>query len=756
MKKRKTSSKIVSMLLALMLVGTLFVPVTASAETTWNAPTEAMPVNDDIVKVGAHAAATSAVHYLGGNLVTERASDYKAITGETTAEGKLAKGTERLELGVYGTSINESPDPYMWNYLYNLYADVNGKTKSDDATFLANVGSPMAADTSVVEEYGTSYTLVRRPEVLYGVASGSGSDTNGYDALIAQLPENTDEDTSNDYDPVLVPVKATDLYAQIQTMYDLAEGIKASGKDGRYGDPDTIAQKYERYIKGTQLYVMSKIADGTIEKKTVAIIDPTGKDNGNYKVFNSNMTSGTAASCRGAEYCENTTDNIIDTLGLANIGSEGALEYEATPEQVASADVIITLVQAQISITEEEMIAKLQAQGIAKEDIPPICAVAPNGIFTITANSVENIFGIPVVQGFIYPEVVNPIYGAMYLYENFWHVSDKSAIDSLVQANFKEASLAESVKVDPAGYSSEAIEKMISEGFAYYAANADKYEGTKLEPTDNINIEPAPETKDIADVKVAAIASRTYTGKAIAPELKITDGDYTLVKDKDYSVKFSSNIYPGTAKVTITGNGDYTGTVTKTFTIKAPDLKAPTSVKVNLYGYNDLKATWSKVQGATGYYVYYKSASMKKYEFLGTTTKLSYSKANLSGGVKYSFRVYPYVKINGKPYKDASYKSSSYVYTLKKLNKPSIKKSSQNYVKVTWNNIYGESGYQIARSKYSNKNFSIVKSASYKYKSTIVKTTRNKAYYYKVRAYKVVDGKKIYGPWSTAVKYTLK
>ena len=100
-------------------------------------------------------------------------------------------------------------------------------------------------------------------------------------------------------------------------------------------------------------------------------------------------------------------------------------------------------------------------------------------------------------------------------------------------------------------------------------------------------------------------------------------------------------------------------------------------------------------------------------------------------------------------------KSSNYVYTLKKLYRQAVKKTSSSSVRVSWNNISGESGYQIARSKSSTKNFKIVKRVSKNYKSTKIKTPRYKKYYYKVRAYKTVNGKRIYGPWSSGKSYRL-
>lgn len=184
---------------------------------------------------------------------------------------------------------------------------------------------------------------------------------------------------------------------------------------------------------------------------------------------------------------------------------------------------------------------------------------------------------------------------------------------------------------------------------------------------------------------------------------------------------------------------------------------APGKVSASLDKYHDtLKVSWSKVEGADGYYVYYKKSTWNSYQKLGTTTALSYSKAKLADGAKYKFMVYPYMNIGDQKYMTKNGKSSDYVYTLKKLNKPGVKKSSSSYVKVSWNNIPGETGYQIARSKSSTKNFKIVKRVSSKYKSTKIKTPRYKKYYYKVRAYKTVNGERIYGPWSSAKSYRLK
>ena len=58
-----------------------------------------------------------------------------------------------------------------------------------------------------------------------------------------------------------------------------------------------------------------------------------------------------------------------------------------------------------------------------------------------------------------------------------------------------------------------------------------------------------------------------YSGKEYTPALTVKVNGVTLIKDRDYTVKYENNRYPGTAKITITGKGNYTGNRIKTFEI---------------------------------------------------------------------------------------------------------------------------------------------------------------------------------------------
>jgi C1A family cysteine protease len=86
------------------------------------------------------------------------------------------------------------------------------------------------------------------------------------------------------------------------------------------------------------------------------------------------------------------------------------------------------------------------------------------------------------------------------------------------------------------------------------------------------------------------------------------------------------------------------------------------------------------------------------------------------------------------------------------LKSSSIKKTS---AKLSWAKTDGADGYQVYRSTTKNgtyKKVATVKSRSY----TNTKLTKNTTYYYKVRAYKKVNGNTVFGKLSSAVKVTTK
>ena len=174
--------------------------------------------------------------------------------------------------------------------------------------------------------------------------------------------------------------------------------------------------------------------------------------------------------------------------------------------------------------------------------------------------------------------------------------------------------------------------------------------------------------------------------------------------------------------------------------------------------YNTVQLKWTGTKPANGtmkYKVEMKKNAGKWTTISAGTTKSTLKKTKLAAGAKYTFRVTPYVVKDGKKYYGVA-KTTAALHIMKKVNKPTVKKSAAGKVKVSWKNIEGETGYQISRAAKKTGTNIVATVKGVKVKSKTVKTSKGKTYYYKVRAYKTVGGKKIYGPWSVAKAYKLK
>lgn len=213
----------------------------------------------------------------------------------------------------------------------------------------------------------------------------------------------------------------------------------------------------------------------------------------------------------------------------------------------------------------------------------------------------------------------------------------------------------------------------------------------------------------------------------------------------------------GSAKITVkTYNGvEASCNVTVTKVEKAITVKPTTLSKVSATSYNQLKLTWTKVKDATGYEVF-RSTSAKsgfaKVKSLTKNTTLTYTNGSLATGKTYYYKVRAYKKVGSKTY----YSSYSNVKNGKtKLSATKLTgKAGKKQATLTWNKVSGANGYELVRATSKTGKFKKVTSTtktSYKNKSLSKKT-----YYYKVRAYRKVSGKKVYSTYSSVVKVKVK
>lgn len=183
--------------------------------------------------------------------------------------------------------------------------------------------------------------------------------------------------------------------------------------------------------------------------------------------------------------------------------------------------------------------------------------------------------------------------------------------------------------------------------------------------------------------------------------------------------------------------------------------------RVSAYANNFVTLTWDKQTAANGYEVFKYDASSKKYVLYKNITNPNTNTCKVTGlasNKKYDFKVRAYqIDDSEKTYAPFGAVVSQYTSITKpKLN--SAKSTSKKKIKASWSKVGGASGYQVMWSTYKNfsKNYK-TKSVKAKYSSKTVTTAQSKkTYYVRVRAYKTINGKKVYSQWSSTKKVKTK
>lgn len=249
--------------------------------------------------------------------------------------------------------------------------------------------------------------------------------------------------------------------------------------------------------------------------------------------------------------------------------------------------------------------------------------------------------------------------------------------------------------------------------------------------------------------------SYTYNGKVKTPSVTVKDSQgNTLKQDTDYLVSYESGRKnPGRYTVTVTMIGNYSGTKKLEFTIK-PSVTSKISATQTT---SEITLSWSKVTGVSGYRVYKYNSTSGKYEHIASVTKgTSYKLSKLSAGSTYKFKIRAYKKDDGTIWGDYS----SEFATATKPKTPTLKvsaSSTKGKVNAKWSNVSGETGFQLFYSSKSSGGFKKVKTYSKNVlEGSKTGLTSGKTYYFRVRAYKKVDGKYIYSSFSSVKSVKVK
>ena len=250
-----------------------------------------------------------------------------------------------------------------------------------------------------------------------------------------------------------------------------------------------------------------------------------------------------------------------------------------------------------------------------------------------------------------------------------------------------------------------------------------------------------------------------YTGNNKIPTVTITTTTgKKLVKNVDFITQYTNNVNKGTATVLITGIGDYAGEVVKTFNITARDIKT-INPKLSLeydsidYDGNEKTPAVTNLTGTISYVSGGKTQTkqvtlVKDKDFTVSyknNTKPGTATVTVTGIGNYAGTLTKTFKINAKETK------------VDKVTGFASQETTTSSIKLAWNKVDCD-GYEITR--YSTASKKYVKIADINNADTTTYTDSGRTsgcyYKYKIRAYKVVDGVKVYSEESNIVKATAK
>ncbi len=171
--------------------------------------------------------------------------------------------------------------------------------------------------------------------------------------------------------------------------------------------------------------------------------------------------------------------------------------------------------------------------------------------------------------------------------------------------------------------------------------------------------------------------------------------------------------------------------------------------------YNSVEVEWKAAKGITGYEVYRSTNKNKSYKKVATVkknSKLVFKDKKLTTGKTYYYKIRAYYK-KGSSVKYGSY---SKVVSVKpvpaKTTISSITSVDYKTLKLKWKAVSGASGYRIYRSTSKSGKYTLAKTVSGKntVSANVTDLAGGRTYYFKIRAYKNVNGKAVLGDTSAA------
>ena len=165
---------------------------------------------------------------------------------------------------------------------------------------------------------------------------------------------------------------------------------------------------------------------------------------------------------------------------------------------------------------------------------------------------------------------------------------------------------------------------------------------------------------------------------------------------------------------------------------------------------------WTRDEEAIGYELYRKKDN-NEFTLINTfegNDIVSYNDEGLSSGTIYSYKVRPVYQNEDGTIVYGEFSNAKKGITVVAKASLSKKEASFDAIKLSWKKVTGANGYQLQKYNSSTGKYTTLKTITSG--STLQYTNENlnanTTYKYRIRAYKTVNGKKVYGKYSDAFK----
>lgn len=206
----------------------------------------------------------------------------------------------------------------------------------------------------------------------------------------------------------------------------------------------------------------------------------------------------------------------------------------------------------------------------------------------------------------------------------------------------------------------------------------------------------------------------------------------------------------------------YSGNIDVNFWYKDTSVKT-TGLKVTGKTTSSLSLKWNKASDdAAGYHIYRYNTEKKKYEYLAATTKTSYVDNKVSAGKTYKYKVRCYWKIGGEKYYGLYSAEASGETLTDETTPPKQVKGvtsdtvGESFITISWDEVDGANGYRIYKYNEDTGSYEVISDVTGANTYTVEGLESAREYCFKVKAYKDIDSKKLWGTASAGYKEVTK